>query len=164
MLYLTALSSEVPTKEDIWPLIGQYPDLSEKFMAFLDPESCKISVDVRSSAVFADLKLRPYMFAVRLVKAGIEFDYDHLPIIVLFNKTKEQHADEHTKQRLKFAMPDIWKALEFIIDAEYSDLEQHITSTGNGLLVMRDIDRSELRDCFARGNRSNFTVVEGSKS
>jgi hypothetical protein len=164
MLYLTVLTSEVPVQGDIWPLIGQYPDLSQKFMAFMKPDTSKIAVDVRSSNAFADLKMRPYMFAVKLVEAGVEFDYDHLPIIVLYNKTQEQHDEEHTKQRLKFQMPDIWKALEFIMDAEYSELEQHITSTGNGLLVMRDIDRAELRDAFARGNRSNFTVVEGTKS
>ncbi len=164
MLYLTVLSTEAPTQGDVWPLIGQYPDLSEKFMAFMNPETSQIKVDVRSSAAFADLKMRPYMFAVKLVEGGVEFDYDHLPIIVLYNKTTEQHDEEHTKQRLQFQMADIWKALEFIIDAEYSELEQHITSTGNGLLIMRDIDRAELRDAFARGNRSNFSVVEGSKS
>jgi hypothetical protein len=164
MLYLTVLSSEVPTQADIWPLVGQYPDLSEKFQAFMNPETSRIKVDVRSSAEFADLKLRPYMFAVRLTEGGVEFDYDHLPIIVLYNKTPEQHDLEHTKQRLQFQLPDIWKALEFIMDAEHSDMEQHVTSTGNGLLIMRDINRAELRDAFARGNRSNFTVVEGSKS
>lgn len=164
MLYIAVLTAEPLSKNDVWPIIGQYPDLADKFSAFMNPESCNIHVDVRTSAAFDGLLLRPYMYAIKLTEGDVEFNYEHLPIIVLYNLTKEQHEIEHTKQRLAFQQPEVNKSLEaFLLDVQYSELEQHVTSTGNGLLVMRDIDPAELRDSFARGNRANFTVIEGTK-
>jgi len=165
MFYIAVLSPTVPAKADVWPLVGQNPELAEKVSGHMtDPDLFKINVDVRSSVAFEHLKLRPYMYAVKLMRGTEELEYEHLTIVVLHNLTKEQHNEEHTKQRLKFQQPDIEAALLAMLDdVEYSELEQHITSTGNGMLIMRDVPPGELRNCFALGNRANFKVIEGTK-
>lgn len=165
MFYILVLSAEVPAKKDVWALIGQNPELTEKVQAHMkNPDTFKISVDIRSSSEFNHLKLRPYMFAVKLMHDSLELNYDDLTIIALHNKTTQQQDEAHTKQRLKFQQRDIEASLLAVLDdVEYTELDQYITSTGNGMLIMRDVSPVEMRNWFALGNRANFKVIKGMK-
>lgn len=164
MFFICVMSAEVPTNQDIWPVIGQCPDLTAAFMEFTKGD-CTISGTVRTSHASADMRMRPYMFCMRVAKDGQEFKWPDLPVVVLRNRTTEKHDLEHTKQALGFMMAEVERTLdEFLEDVVAEDLEQAITSTGNGLLVLKGVNMQEIENAFHKSNRKMFKVIEGAKA
>ena len=167
MLFVTVLTKEKPKPDDVWAVIGQSPDLNKEFLAFMTPPApdCNINVYVRSTGDYTEQQLRPYTFCVRMTRDTREFEYPDLTIVVVHNLTKEQREPEQTKQVLKFQQPQIESLLvDNFGDLPYSEMTEAITSTGNGLIILRDVEIELLKKAFHDGNRNHFSLVEGPQS
>lgn len=162
MFFIMALSEQKPEPKDIWYLIGQSPELCLQVRDFMaDPAKINMSVKTRTVPGVENLRVKPFLYAVRMSHGDVELQFPHLTIVALQNKTLELHDTEHTKQRFKFKQTEIENAMiaAFGEGLDYSAMEQHITNTGNGLIILRDIDLQEFSNVIAAGERATFKVV-----
>lgn len=163
MFYLVALCAQKPEPKDIWFLIGQNPELCVLVRDFMtDPAKINMDVKTRTVPGVEDLRIKPWLYAVRMTNGDTELEFPHLTVVAVQNKTLELHETEHTKQRFKFQHDDNEAAMiaAFGEGLDYSEMEQHITNTGNGLIILRDIDMQEFSNVIAAGERATFKVVE----
>jgi len=164
MLFIAVLAEQPPKPDDVWAILAQNPELATVAKEWLTLD-CKMNVSVRTSAPCEKPGLHPYMFCMRVVKNNEELNYPDLTCVVMRNATTERQEEAHTKQVMKFMQRTIETVLfDFLGDLEFDVMDQWITSTGNGVVVLRNIELHELEDAFFRSNRANFQIVEGSKS